>query len=179
MNKFITGLLVACSLSFAQLASASIIQGGVLNGTDVGNLDSLVAQTTGLSNSNPTTETNWVNSVLDPDTTFVIKEEKVTYYATDAANVFAFQLQAAPGYFLVKNARWWALFENAADADWGVVDFSQLSGGFHLPDLQSMTISHVSEFGEFPHIDVPEPSTILLVMLGLLGLGLARNRQKS
>ena len=178
MKKITSAVLFAAAFAGALVcgspASAYTIQGSAFAGTDVGSLDMLLGQTTGLANSNPTTETNWVNSILDPDTNFVLKEEKLTYFATESANVFAFQLQSEPGYFLVKNAQWWALFENTANADWGVIDFSLLNPGFKLPDLKKMTISHVSEFGKYTQ--VPEPSALLMVGLGLLGLCAARRR---
>lgn len=176
MKQITSAVLFAVALACGSPASAYTIQGSALAGTNVGSLDTLLGQTTGLSNSNPTTETNWVNTILDPDTNFVFKEEKVDYFATESASVFAFQLQTEPGYFLVKNAKWWALFENNASADWGVIDFSLLNPGFKLPDLSKMTISHVSEFGKYTQVQVPEPTSLLMVGLGLLGLCAARRR---
>ncbi len=174
MKKLISTLLISVGLGITCSANAYIIQAGAFTGTNVGGLDTFLAETTGLTNSSPTTETAWVNSVLEPDTTYVIKDEPVAYFATDSANVFAFQLLSSPGYFLIKNARWWGLFENNANADWGVVDFSALNGGFNLPDLQEMTISHVSEFGEYK-VTVPEPRSLLLVLAGLLALTWSRS----
>ncbi len=176
MKKLISTILMSLSIGAGSYANAYVIQAGGFAGTNVGIEDTLLGQATGLANSNPVTETNWVNSILNPDTTFVIKDDKVNYFATESVNVFAFQLQATPGYFLIKNARWWALYENNASADWAVVDFSKLNAGFKLPDLKSMTISHVTEFGKYTYTEVSEPSGLLITLLGLLGIGIARRR---
>lgn len=172
MKKLISLVMLTASVICATPASAYIIQGGSFAGTKVGGLDTLIGQTNVLVNSSSTTETSWVNTLLNPDTTYVTKEETVSYFATESASVFAFELQTEPGYFIVKNARWWALLENNASADWGVVDFSLLNSAFKLPDLSDMTISHVSEFGKFA--DVPEPSALLLLCIGLVGFGARR-----
>ncbi len=184
MKKFVTGAVFALSFTLSHLANAYVIKSGSFSGTDVGALDSLIGQTTGLKNSNPTTETAWVNSLLDPDTEFTVKKENVRYFATlESPTVFAFQLQQTPGYFLIKNAKWWSLFENTGKAEWAVVDFSLLNAGFKLPDLKGLTISHVSEFGEFhevevPEVKVPEPNNLWLLGVGLLGLVIMRKHQK-
>lgn len=177
MKKIISSaLIIAAALFCAVPASAYVVQGGSFDGTDVGSLDTLLGQVKYSGNSNPTSEANWVNSILNPDTTYVTKTESVTYYSTETANVFAFQLQSDPGYFLIKNAKWWAVFENNANSNWGVVNFSLLDSGFKLPDLEKMEISHVTEFGSY--VSVPEPSALLLLGLGLFGLGAARRRTK-
>lgn len=184
MKNLIVLLSFLSSLVLAQATHAYVIKSGNFAGTDVGGLDALIGQTGTLKNSSPTTETNWVNTFLELDTEFTWKTEKVNYFATQESNsVFAFQLQEKPGYFLIKNAKWWALFENTSNADWAVVDFSLLNPKSNLPDIKSLTISHVSEFGQFPinevfKVDVSEPNGWWLICLGLLGLGLTRNRYR-
>ncbi|WP_394983797.1 PEP-CTERM sorting domain-containing protein [Cellvibrio sp.] len=43
--------------------------------------------------------------------------------------------------------------------------------------MENTTISHVTEFGKFT--SVPEPSGLLLLGLGLIGLSIMRRRSKS
>lgn len=178
MKKLILSLLATAAIAVCAPVSAYTIKAGeIYAGTNVGSLDTLIGQTLMQGNSNPTSETNWVNSLLNPDTSYVTKTNNVELYATaESSNVFTFELAATPGYFLVKNAKWWALFENNANAGWGVVDFSQLNSGFKFKDLENTTISHVSEFGKFTSI--PEPSGLLLFGLGLIGLSAMRRRLK-
>lgn len=62
---------------------------GTLNGTDVGAVDTYTGfSTNSLANSEPVTETEWVNSVLAPTTlTFVAKdEEDIPYYTTSTTS---------------------------------------------------------------------------------------------
>jgi hypothetical protein len=178
MKKFI--LVSSLLVLFATPSWAILIDdssAGGQNGTDVGVLDTYIASVTGLSNSNPTTETTWVNSVLSGGgTTFVVKDDPVRYYGTDTANTFAFSMSSTEEYFVIKNATYWALFQNQADLGWGVFDSTLLPSGMNLSS--GTTISHVSQF-DSGSTSVPEPSTTLLLGAGLLGFGLySRKRSK-
>jgi hypothetical protein len=149
---------------------------GTDDGIDVGSVDTYISDTNLLSNSNPTTETTWVNSVLASPATFVVKDEPVAYYGTDTANTFAFSLSSTSEYFVIKNATYWALYQNQAELGWGVFDSTLLPGGMNLSS--GTTISHVSQF-DSNTTSVPEPSTTLLLGAGLLGFGLySRKRSK-
>lgn len=145
------------------------ISGGT---TDVGGLDTLLGYSSGLVNSNPTTETNWVNSILNPDTTFTLKEETVSYQQVDGGGAWAFALQSDPGYYVIKNAKFWALFQNEASLDWAVFNTLLLPGGINLGGDGQFTISHVSEFGG--STSVPEPGSLALIAAGALGLAATR-----
>lgn len=177
MNRITRSIFLNLSflMLFSSGASAYVISGSEFNGTNVGDLDIWKGSQKITGSSNPTAETNWVKTTLDTTIDYVTKTEDVTYYATDTQGVFAFQLQSEPGYFLIKNAKWWALFENKASSDWGVVDFLALDSGFKLPDLKNMQISHVTEFGKFTH-QVSEPANLFLLIIGLVGLVVARRR---
>lgn len=144
--------------------------------TDVGALDQLLQWTNSLPNSNPTTETNWANSILNPDTTFTLKTETVAYAEVDGGGAWAFALQSDPGYYIIKNANFWALFQNNASLDWAVFNLAGLPSDINLGGSGQLTISHVSEFGG---VKVPEPGTVSLIGAGLLGLFATRRFAKS
>jgi hypothetical protein len=177
MKKFI--LVSSLLVVFANPSWGIMINdssAGTDDGIDVGSVDTYISHTNLLSNSNPTTETTWVNGVLTSPATFVVKDEPVTYYGTDTANTFAFSLSSTSEYFVIKNATYWALYQNQAELGWGVFDSTLLLGGMNLSS--GTTISHVSQF-DSGTTSVPEPSTTLLLGAGLLGFGLySRKRSK-
>lgn len=112
------------------------------------------------------------------------KIETVPYYKvedpTDADDdTYAFYLGSPQtDYFIVKNSTYYALFQNIDDFDWGVFDVSDVGeSGLNL-GTEGYTISHVTRFDGAP-APVPEPSTVLLVGLGLVGLvGYNRKRNR-
>ncbi|MBW6510396.1 MAG: hypothetical protein K0A94_12740, partial [Desulfuromonadales bacterium] len=66
MKKILVSL-VAMMFLVSGSAFAIAIDGGTYGGTDVGGVDTLLASTE-LSNSGQQTETDWVNSIIDPET---------------------------------------------------------------------------------------------------------------
>jgi len=88
---------------------------------------------------------------------------------------FAFELDFGPGHYLIKNAGSnpdTALFENNADSNWGFLNYVDTG----INNLTGLVISHVTEFDGT--VTVPEPATLALLILGLLGIGSARRLQK-
>lgn len=181
MKKLSLFATAALALGLAANASAAIITSGAYAGTDVGAADIEVAYTHDLGGcgpgSSPVAETCWVNTVLNPDVTYVTKTDTVAYYATNVAGLFALKLVGTPSYFLINNtSNDWILFQNVANSGWAVF------GGYpdaNIGGAGQITVSHVDEFSGGPAASVPEPATLGLLGMGLLGVGLLRRRKAS
>lgn len=172
------GLVMASASSWAIL-----IVGGPNDGVNVGALDTLLAQEFHNGpGGNPAGEEAWAEGILGFNLSFDGKEETIGIYNTDTANVRAFSLAFAPGYFVLKNSTYRALFANLGSADWGVINKSLLNSGFNL---NGTTISHATQFNDprepnfgpdpVPN-QVPVPGTTLLVGLALIGLRFMRSK---
>ena len=174
MKKFF-GLTAALALGLglSQSSWAIAITEGPQTGIDVGNVDTLIT-TTQLQNSG-NAENAWLNGLF-PGATILPQQQNVTYYDTNVSNVFAFALNPVADYFMVKNATWHALFQNNASNSWAVFDTSLLPPKMNLGGKR-FTISHIRVI-DVPSTSVPEPATLSMLGLGLLGLGFARRRKQ-
>jgi len=176
------GLILA---GFASMPSWGIaIVGGTYDGTIVGGLDDFLIQDDTLANSSPATETTFVENYLLSQSiditnlTFEFKVDTAPIFGTDTANVFASDIATTPSglidFFIVKNTDSWALFGNNADKDWAVFDATTM---MNMNVGNDTTISHLTVFSN-GGANVPEPSIVALLAIGLIGMIAARRRMK-
>lgn len=180
-------VLVKLSVAFLALAFSVNSWAYMIGGTDVGGVDNIL-DTTSLSNSSEAAELAWVNSVLDPDVTFSFKfdidEDLASPWTLvdevmneDTDSIYAFELTTDPEYYLVKlgggnfSGDTHVLYDNAASLSYAVIDLGLLGQGAIID------ITRISHIAEYNATSVPEPGTLALFGLGLLGLMLTARRQ--
>ena len=181
-------VLVKLSAVFLALIFSVNSWAYMIGGTDVGDVDSIL-YTTDLGNSGDATVEAWVNSVLNPDSAtlsfkFEIDENLASpwtlvdgSFVDDNNPIYAFELTTDPEYYLLKlgggnfTGDTHVLYDNASSLSYAVIDLGLLGQG---ATIDITRISHISEFNA---TSVPEPGTLALFGLGLLGLMLTARRQ--
>ncbi|MBU0945291.1 MAG: PEP-CTERM sorting domain-containing protein [Proteobacteria bacterium] len=198
MKKILVTGLVALALMMGTGSAMALLLTDAT--TDVGSIDTLLFSTS-LKNSGEQTELDWVNDILElsGDEMYLsfIKDtnsaDPWTWYATDTAGIFAYELQSVPVHFLIKTGvikvdgektDTHFLYSNEAGTGWAVIDLSELG----VTDLTKIAkLSHLDEFGDttvsqpppFDSAPVPEPATMLLFGTGLAGLLSSKLRKKN
>lgn len=167
-------LAFAITLAFSGNTHATLL-------TDVGSVDHFVASTT-LSNSGGNTELSWVRDILNDQSITLdrkYEDNDVSWeLLTNETDVYFMALENTPAYFLLKfgngntNLNSHYLFQNVGDLSFAVIDFA--SADVDLTNATINRISHVTGFdGDSTQpqgTPIPEPMTISLFALALLGL---------
>ena len=182
MKRLVLSLLTVLTVSLAPYATALTI--GNAPATDVGLLDIFVYASTKneLANSNPTTEENWIESILGFDVDYSKYGNNVPITATNEdPTAFAWELaDLESDYFLVKNAAFWAIFQNVGNLAYAVVD---ADSGL-LPDKMNFGNATISHYGVVngrnpnchgpncdptnPPNDIPVPAPLALIIFSLV-----------
>jgi hypothetical protein len=187
-------------------ASAILITEAPLAGTNVGSIDTLIGFGN-VSDSSVSAEVAFVNYLTGQAYTASSSVKlcdtqgdcAALLYDTDTAGVFALDLAATPGHYLIKTGARSTLssnhsgtsyscfaggsgnddcthfvYQNLADLNWGVFDLGAM--GFNITNIGKL--SHVTQSGGGT-TTVPEPATLSLLGFGLLAAGFLRRRSRT
>jgi hypothetical protein len=178
MSSAFRSSVAVAALLLAGASQAGVISGGTYDGTNVGSADALLTSSNSLGGCGPgsseAAETCWAETLLGDGLTSSPHMNSVEYFATDQPNLYAFSLSGSPSHFIIKNATWWALYENVDSLGWGVFSTLGLPSGINLGN-DEFIISHVTRLAA----PVPEPASLALIGAGLLGLAAARRRRRN
>ena len=169
-----TGLLILSTASW----SLTINSGA----TQVGDVDELIGSAN-LWNSSKAAEEKWVEATLGFDVVLEFKNDGEFNWSKvdDTSSIFAQELSTDPDYFLVKIGTGGIaglmshhLYKNMYELGYAVINLAQIAPKGVTIDIAR--VSHISEFSVTKQ--VPEPGSLALLGLGLLGLGLFRRKAK-
>ncbi|HEY9134625.1 MAG TPA: PEP-CTERM sorting domain-containing protein [Pseudomonadales bacterium] len=149
--------------------------------TDVGGVDSIFAHNT-LADSSAAGEEAWVESLLGYDVAISYKNDATSWSLVNGeTSIYASGLSSPTAYYIVKFGNGGIsgldshyLYQNLDELMYAVIDLDLVSTAHNF---NIGRVSHVTEFGAGT-TDVPEPGTLMLLGLGLLGMLGASVRSK-
>lgn len=153
--------------------------------TDVGDIDTMIASDFVANDYD--SELAWVQSVLGSEFFFADSDKMDTetlWTVTDQlSTAYALELSSEPSHYFIKIGLGGTslvddhfLYQNDPLTLFAVVSELDWTGGNDIQNIDVFRISHLAPIGG---TSVPEPSTILLLGLGLVGIaGIGRKKVK-
>lgn len=180
MVKLLALFSIVSIVTFTTSASAYSV--GSFN---VGGLDTLRASAH-LANSGAQTEIDWVNSILGTSFTKSslvkndIPEASQFSPTNENSNIFAAELKGAPEYYFIKTGNVGTnnhfLFTNLDNSNWAVLDLdSSFGAGYDIANIGKLSV--LGEVGGTSAAPVPEPCTMTLLGVGMLGFAFFGKRR--
>lgn len=160
------------------LILCSLLTSPFVGALSIGSVDTFIGKAS-LPNSGEGTELNWANSLLMETVTFGTKIEQDNFSWSNMNDLSFLSVSGSPAYYLLKfgngslQADSHYLFKNEVSLDHIVIDSSD--SFFNDLNANEGRLSHITTFnGGVTTTSIPEPMTLAILMMALLGIRLMR-----